>query len=121
MDKQELAEYFDTFANNILIQGYVHGEPNSLHPDLEASNNFGAPNKSIDEAVAFQEKCRENGLNRFLMVRDNYSPSGSLIRDLPNIFTHKIYDYMKDYLGIQWDIDGERISTSSSITNAAAA
>ena len=70
MNKDELADLFDRKRINILVQGYNHGKAGELHKDIEDSNNYGCPNKSLEEAIEYQKECGEKGLNRFIVVRE---------------------------------------------------
>jgi hypothetical protein len=106
MNKDELAKRFDEERINILVQGYEHGEKGDLHKDLETSNNFGSPNKSLEEAIEYQKKCREGGLNRFIVVREEYRRTEDDLAPFERIreaLSEIIYDYLKDYRGIPKD------------------
>jgi hypothetical protein len=114
MNKDGLAEIFHKSKVSILVQGYRHGSAEQLHPQLERENSFGKPNKTLDEALAYQKICGEQGLNRFVVVYEKPTshrtppPAEEAVKvNLMNI----LYDYMKDYLGIQNDASGKKIAT----------
>jgi hypothetical protein len=115
MNKDELSDRFDNEAINILVQGYKHGGAEQQHPHLERENSFGKPNKTIDEAFDYQQKCEAEGLNRFIVVYEKPTNSRvpvTLRETLKINLMNIIYDYMKDYLGIRNDVSGQHISTS---------
>jgi hypothetical protein len=114
MNKDQLTAIFGGYNMNMLVQEYKHGGPGQLHKNLEKENSFGKSNKTQEEALKYQQKCGDEGLNRFIVVhedpknfREPTAPETILRVNLMNI----IYDYMKDYLGIQNDVSGEHIAT----------
>jgi hypothetical protein len=114
MDKDELSDKFGNETINILVQNYEHNEQGKHHQRLEASNNFGTTNKTLEQALEYQQECAAKGLNRFVLVHDKYKTDcGTFLTDMRAVFAHKLYDYMKDYLGVQKDT----LSTSSSEEN----
>ena len=115
MNKDEIAEMFDFGRTNVLVQCYKLGDSTNTHQDLEAANTFGKPNKTLAEALDYQLECIENGINKFVVIYETDRLSKETVNPTERIqqaFTNKIYDYLKDYLGIQKDTSsGKHITT----------
>ena len=114
MNKDELADSFDTGLVNIVVQCYEHGTAGNLHKDLEERNEFGKSNKTPEEATDYQLKCINKGINRFVVIYETDRLAKETKQPAERIrhaFTNRLYDYIKDYLGIARDTDGEKIET----------
>ena len=114
MNKDEIVESFDITLENMLVQCYKHGDPASPHQDLEAPNSFGKPNKTLAEAVEYQLACIEHGINKFVVIRETdrlSKETANPTERMKQAFANKLYDYLKDYMGMQTDTSGKHIST----------